>query len=245
MKNRFIVLVTQRDAVSFIKKCLDSIMVQTYKNYIVPIMDDGSIDGTWEIIKTYPTPFYGIHNYTPHIDYCRNFITGINAFAKEDDIIVLVSGDDYLYSDDVLEYLNGVYQDKDIWLTYGSFIASSGTWGKDFCKPLTDTRIYRRSHQWFTSHLITCRKKLWSKLNDKDLRYIDGRYPNHSFDNAFMYPMIEMTGLKHLKFIEKILYVYNDQNPLCAINFAKDPHACMRERKYWSKQPMYDELIEL
>jgi len=72
-----------------------------------------------------------------------------------------------------------------------------------------------------------------------------GHYPNHSFDNAFMYPMVEMAGLKHTKFVEKILYVYNDQNPLNEINFKKDPGACGRERKYWSKQPMYDELKEL
>lgn len=245
MKNRFMILVAQKDAVQFIKKCLDSVMSQTYKNYIVPVMDDCSTDGTWEIVKTYPAPFYGIRNNEPRVNWCKNFIVGINTFAKENDIIVFLSGDDWLYSDDVLEYLNKVYQDKDVWLTYGSFIASSGTWGTDFCKPLEDTKTYRRSHQWITSHLITCRKRLWNRLNDKDLRLADGKYPNHSFDNAFMYPMVEMAGLKHIKYIKKLLMVYNDQNPLCAINYKKDPGACMRERKYWSQQPMYEELKEL
>lgn len=243
-QNRFIVLVTQYNAVQFIKKCLDSVMIQTYKNYIVPIMDDCSTDGTWEIVKQYPEPFYGIRNDPKHEFCCRNFITAINVFAEDDDIIALLSGDDWLYSDDVLEYLNGVYQDDNIWLTYGSFVAASGTWGKDFCKPLINTQTYRRSGKWFTSHLITCRKRLWDKIRNQDLMY-NGNYPNHSFDNAFMYPMVEMAGLKHTKFIEKILYVYNDQNPLNEINFKKDPGACGRERKYWSKQPMYDELKEL
>jgi glycosyltransferase involved in cell wall biosynthesis len=239
------ILVTQKDAVAFIKKCLDSIAMQTYKNYIVPIMDDCSTDGTWEIVKTYPEPFIGIRNDPPQQFYIKNFIAGINAFSEDDDIIVFVSGDDYLYSDDVLAYLNEIYQDPDIWLTYGSFETLSAPWGKGFCKQITDTRTYRRSRQWFTSHLITCRKKLWKKLKDEDLRYVNGEYPNHSFDNAFMYPMLEMTGLKHVKFVEKTMYVYNDINPLNVINYQKDPGACMRERRYWSKQPMYDELTEL
>ena len=243
-QNRFIVVVTQRNAVAFIKKCLDSVMMQTYKNYIVPIMDDCSDDGTWEIVKQYPEPFYGIRNDPRHEFYCKNFITAINTFSERGDILALLSGDDWFYSNDVLEYLNGVYQDEDVWLTYGSFVSSSGAIGADFCKPLTDTRTYRRNHKWYTSHLITCRKELWDKIRNEDLLY-HGNYPNHSFDNAFMYPMIEMAGLKHTKYIEKVLYVYNDQNPLCLENYKKDPGACMRERRYWSKRPMYDELTEL
>jgi hypothetical protein len=60
-----------------------------------------------------------------------------------------------------------------------------------------------------------------------------------------MYSMVEMAGLKHIKYIEKILYVYNDQNPLNEVNFKKDPGACGRERKYWSGRPIHDELITL
>jgi glycosyltransferase involved in cell wall biosynthesis len=244
MNNRFLILVTQRNAVAFIKKCLDSVMQQTYKNYIVPIMDDASDDGTWEIVCQYPEPFYGIRNFVPNEWWCVNFIRGINSFSQDGDILVLLSGDDWLYSNDVLEYLNNVYQDKDIWLTYGSFVSSSGAIGADFCKPLTDTKTYRRSGKWFTSHLITCRIELWRKIKYEDLLY-QGHLPNHSFDNAFMYPMVEMAGLKHTKYIEKVLYVYNDQNPLCAENFKKDPGAFGRERRYWSKRPLYNELKEL
>jgi glycosyltransferase involved in cell wall biosynthesis len=247
MKNRFFILVTQRNAVAFIEKCLSSITAQTYKDYFVIIMDDYSDDGTWEIVQKYCAEnenFQAIRNNSKQEYPCKNFITAINTFALNTDILALLSGDDWFYSDDVLKYLNEVYQDDNTWLTYGSFVAASGTWGKDFCKPLSNPRTYRRSRDWYTSHLITCRKKLWDKIRNEDLMY-QGHYPNHSFDNAFMYPMVEMAGLKHTKFVEKILYVYNDQNPLNEINFKKDPGACGRERKYWSKQPMYDELKEL
>ena len=111
--------------------------------------------------------------------------------------------------------------------------------------PLYDTKNYRRSNQWLVSHLITCRRKLFDRIDDKDLRYINGQYPNNSFDCAMIYPMVEMCGLKHLKFIDKVLYVYNDQNPVAIANYKRDPKACLRERKFWTQKPSYNELEEL
>ena len=240
--NRFVLLVTQRDAAPFIKTCLDSIVAQTYKNYFVIIMDDNSTDGTWEIIQTYP--FQAIH--TPKQKYhCKNFVAGINAFATNpEDIICFISGDDYLASDDVLEHLDGVYSDPSVWLTYGNFVPTSGEYGP-YCHALEDTRTYRRSGSWFTSHLITCKKKLWDKIRDEDLRYSDGNYPNNSFDLAFMYPMVEMAGLRHSRFIEKVLYMYNDRNPVAVEHFKEDPKACLREREWWRKKAKYPELDSL
>jgi glycosyltransferase involved in cell wall biosynthesis len=206
-------------------------------------MDDCSTDGTMDIIKTYP--FQCIHNTVKRPYPINNFIFAINNFAtKREDIITFLSGDDYLYCEDVLEHLNGVYQNPDIWLTYGNFIPSSGKY-EPICKPITDTKNYRRSHTWYASHLVTCKKKLWEKIDDKDLRLYGKEYPNNSFDAAFLYPMIEMCGNKHLQFVEKILYVYNDQNPVGAAHFAEDKHACMRERKYFVNKPSYPELVEL
>lgn len=91
MSTRFFILVTQRNAEPFIRRCLDSIQVQTYKNYEVVIMDDASTDGTWEIIQQYP--FQAIQ--TPKQPYhCKNFVTAINTFAQQEDVICFVSGDE-------------------------------------------------------------------------------------------------------------------------------------------------------
>jgi glycosyltransferase involved in cell wall biosynthesis len=243
MDNRFIILVTQRNAAPYIRKCLDSVITQTYKNYEVIIMDDASDDGTWEIIqKEYPQ-FQAIHT-TKQPYHIRNFIAGIHLAATDkEDVIVFLSGDDHLYSDDVLEYLNGVYQ-EDIWLTYGNFIRTSGLHGKG-CFPITNTRRYRKSGQWLASHLVTCKKKLFDAVKDEDLRYQNGEYPNNSFDGAMLYPMIEMCGQKHMRFVDKVLYVYNDQNPVAHANYVKDKRACLRERAYYVSKSEYSELDSL
>lgn len=243
MNNRFAILITQRDAAPFIRKCLDSVVSQTYKNYEVIIMDDNSTDGTWEIIqKEYPQ-FQSIH--TPKQDYyIKNFVAGINLCATDrEDIIVLVSGDDYLYSDDVFEYLNNVYQ-EDIWLTYGNFIRTSGLHGKG-CFPIPDTRAYRKKGDWLASHLVTHKKKLYDKIKKEDLLYANGQYPNHSYDCSILYPMIEMCGQKHMRFIDKVLYVYNDQNPVAIADYRRDPRVSLRERAFWMSKPSYPELTEL
>jgi len=244
MDNRFTTLITQRDAAPFIRRCLDSVVNQTYKNYEIIIMDDNSTDGTWEIIKSEYSQFQCIH--TPKQDYhIKNFIAGINLIATDrEDIIVFLSGDDYLYGTDVLEYLNGVYQDVDVWMTYGNFIRTSREHSKG-CYPIPDTRAYRTSGTWFVSHLFTCKKKLFDSIKKEDLLYSNGEYPNNSFDCAMYYPMVEMSGHKHLRFIDKVLYVYNDQNPVAHAHYLEDKKACLRERKFWVAKPSYPELTEL
>jgi hypothetical protein len=139
--------------------------------------------------------------------------------------------------------LNEIYT-PDIWFTYGNFIRTSGLHGKG-CFPITEPALYRRSGLWFASHLVTCRKKLFDAIKKEDLLYMNGEYPNNSFDSAMIYPMVEMCGVKHMRFIDKVLYVYNDQNPVAHAHYMEDKKACLRERKFWVAKPSYKELTEL
>lgn len=236
-KNHFVILITQHNTVKYIKQCLDSVFYQDYKNYTVIVMDDCSTDGTWEIIQKYP--FFSIRNDVKLTHHIENFIKGISGFAVDpEDIIVFLSGDDYLAGNDVLSYLNNAYQ-TETWFTYGQFVPLSKSYGP-YCEPIPDTRTYRKSGQWLASHLVTCKKWLWDKIDDKDLRYKDGEYPNHSFDRAFIYPLIEMAGAKHIKFIEKVLYIYNDLNPACITNMA--PDESIIESEYYMTKEIYNEI---
>ena len=42
----------------------------------------------------------------------------------------------------------------------------------------------------------------------------DGGFYKYTFDQAMMYPMVEMAGQEHFVPIKKVLYVYNRLNPL-------------------------------
>ena len=234
--NKFRIIVTQYNAVDYIEKCLDSIMSQTYTNYEVVVIDDCSIDGTLDIVQKYPV--YIIRNsFRTQISYI-NFQKGIKMFPENDeDIMVFLSGDDYFASDDVLSHLNEVYQD-DVWMTYGNFVPLSGGYGP-FCYPIPNTRTYRKSPLWVASHLITFKKWLWDSIKEEDFKH-NGEFPKYAFDCAFLYPMIEMSGHKHIRFINKVLYIYNDQNPMCI--FKLDPEGSVECTNYFKNKPSYDEL---
>ena len=237
INNRFIIIVTQRNAVEYIQKCLDSILNQTYTNYKVVVVDDYSDDGTLDIIRRYP--FHIISHTEKKCCSALNTIEALSLIPTHtDDIILLVSGDDYLKDSEVLGYLNSVYQEN-ILMTYGQYEPLSGGY-KDACKPIKDIPAYRHSSVWWASHPITFKKKLWDLIDDEDLRMDDGDYGHYSFDAAILYPMLEMCGRKYHRFIERILYVYNDLNPECIFKIKPDEN--LKEAEYFRNKKPYKTL---
>lgn len=215
--NKFVVVVPVYNAERYIARCLESVLSQDYKNYVLVVIDDCSTDNTCRIIND-------IHNkYSGGFIVCKNqqrdgsalgnIVKGIKLISSDKEgVIVTIDGDDFLYNNGVLSYLNGVYQDKNIYMTYGQFVPLSRSYGK-FCKPIPDPKKYRKSGEWFASHLRTFKNKLWEQIKDGDLRDENGDYYKVAGDAAYMYPLIEMCGTKYCKFIDEILYVYNDLNP--------------------------------
>ena len=61
----------------------------------------------------------------------------------------------------------------------------------------------------------------WDDKNDIISRYNPGKYQNSegnywdvAGDLAFMFPMFEMSGEKHYRYLSSINYIYNETNPL-------------------------------
>jgi glycosyltransferase involved in cell wall biosynthesis len=249
--NHFVIISPVYNVLPYIEKCIMSVMNQSYKNFEYIVIEDCSTDGTRE--KT--LELQAKHGFNVCYNPIRtesplgNFVKGIGLSpGSKDDIIVTVDGDDWLIDDTVLEYLNEVYQDPSVWMTYGSFVSSSGKIA-GMCKQLLDTRNYRRLTTWVTSHLRTIKRKLWVKIKDGDLKDYNGNYYVYYPDTAYMFPAIEMAGLQHSKFIEKVLYVYNDRSPLCSAddwkNFPERQREICKIAKEIRLKRIYPELIEL
>lgn len=58
--NKFSVIIPCYNAASYIKRCLDSIVSQTYSNFEIVIVNDGSTDDSLNIIKNYQNYFKNI-----------------------------------------------------------------------------------------------------------------------------------------------------------------------------------------
>jgi glycosyltransferase involved in cell wall biosynthesis len=182
-------------------------------------MDDLSTDNTVEIIKK---EIKGDKRFKLIINSrkafaLKNIYDAIKISKPSDeDIIVTVDGDDWLSNKDVLSHLNEIYKKDDCWLTYGSYAEYPnnvrGKFAKQIPHRVIESNTYR-NHEWCTSHLRTFKAHLWNKIKREDLIDSEGNFYRMTWDLAFMFPMLEMSGHRS-KYIEKILYVYNVDNPI-------------------------------
>ena len=209
-----VILTTSYNCEKFIEKSLFSIMSQRYQDFTCYITDDVSTDNTVNIvretIKNDPrfilienkTKFFQPGNYD-------QIITSRNIDGEE--ICVEVDGDDWLPDSNVFTRINEVYKDKDVWMTSGSFRYHDGRPG--FANP--PTNFFNVRKQTFTlSHLRTWKSWLWKKIKHEDLRDENNNYWNVAGDLSFMFPMFEMSGEKHYRFLSDINYIYNESNPI-------------------------------
>jgi len=98
----FSVIIPAYNVEKYIKKCVDSVLNQTYKNYEIIIVNDGSTDKTFEIIKT---------NYTQHNIKIINQANGGLSCARNVGVqnscgkyLIFLDSDDW-WEDDLLENL--------------------------------------------------------------------------------------------------------------------------------------------
>lgn len=222
----------------YAKQCIDSVKAQTYKNWCHVIVDDCSTDTTYKIcqeqkesrntiIKT-PTNQKWTKN---AVEYCK---------PLDSDIVICLDLDDWLYDSAVLEKVVG-YHKQGKWLTYGQYQRASNN-AKGHCLPYPNhilaNRNFRR-HSFIASHLRTYRGFLWNGINKEHLKDQTGKYVDMGSDVGIMMPMLEMCDLNKIQFIDDILYVYNDLNPL---NDHKKDRALQKAVEHWfrslSKYPV-------
>lgn len=211
----FKIVIPSYNTVRWLRKTLDSIAIQNYKDYEVCVIDDASTqEEQKEIIQEYEKK-YGwktIYREKNH-GAVANFVDGIALLnPSDDDIIIMLDGDDWLYDKNVLRKLDKIYSDEEVSLTYGQFITYP-RWEIGFCRPPKKEETQTRQGEWIFSHLRTFKHLLWKSLNLNDLKDSSGNYYKTAWDFAIMFPLIEMAG-DSVKCVHEILHVYNLDNPL-------------------------------
>lgn len=93
----------------FLPKCLDSVLSQTYQNWVCVLVNDGSPDNSGKICDEYSqkdSRFKVIYKENEGVNYARR--DGVNYALKLDaDYISFIDPDDYVLE----KYLNDMYQD--------------------------------------------------------------------------------------------------------------------------------------
>jgi glycosyltransferase involved in cell wall biosynthesis len=210
-----IIVTTLFNAENYIEKCLSSIKGQTFEDFKCYITDDLSTDNSVNLVKNFiknDDRFILIEN-TEKLYQPGNYDQVIrnNPNIDDEEIIVEIDGDDWLPDSDTLNRINKVYSDKNVWIANGRFVYSTGVPG--FSSKQIITNDLRRI-RFTASHIRTWRAFLWRKIKLDDLKDENGIYWKVTGDLSFMYPMLEMSGEEHYRFMEDINYVYNEQNPI-------------------------------
>ena len=209
-----VILTTTYNCENYVERSLMSIMSQRYDDFKCYITDDLSTDRTVEVIKKTISndPRFVLIQNTKKMYQPGNYdqiIRGMN--IKDDEICVEVDGDDWLPNSNVFGTLAEIYSDPNVWMTSGSFKYHDGRPG--FAQePHSFNQV--RTLTFTLSHMRTWRSWLWKRIDPKDLKDENGEYWSVAGDLSFMYPMFEMSGPDHFKFIKDILYVYNESNPI-------------------------------
>src|SRR3989338_7560872 len=199
----------------YYKNNLLSLFNQTFTDWVCYYIDDNSQDGTYELAYE----FVKAHNMQNKFIFIKNvqnlgaIENQYNVISKCEDhkIIVILDGDDQFYGPDNLSYIHEIYQDPNVWLTYGSYeslIKSDCIYYKEVVgdKNINNKDFFRKS-PWFFSHLRTFYAGLFKKIKPEDLMYQD-KFLISLPDLAIMYPMLEMANgeIKHFKYLDKKLY---------------------------------------
>ena len=212
----FNIVVPVFNAEKYIEKCLYSIINQSYKRFQVQVVDDCSGDSSYEIASSICKGYENLKIFRNprRIGALNNICNLLNMNIKEPTktIDLIVDGDDYLYSGDVLNILKERYIKTNCLITYGSHISSKGIQGKKYPRLIRKFNLYRK-YFWYATHLKTFRHDLWLALNPQDLTNKSNEYFSVASDLAIMFPMLEMAGNRQ-EFISEILYAYNDNNPI-------------------------------
>jgi glycosyltransferase involved in cell wall biosynthesis len=219
----------------YLEKCLRSVAMQTYKNYLCVAIDDASQENysseirqilTLEKFKLVvnPTRQYALYSRILALDYVNYQCGGLS----DDDIIVHLDGDDWFADENSLLTIAQAYL-TDTLATYGGAMrlqngqlfqpymhalsnkAIERKWGKtvgpEYPADVIKRRDYR-NYPWGACHCRTFKYKLYKQIFRSDFLDQEGNYFKYATDMAIFLPILEMAG-DRIRYINETIYIYN------------------------------------
>lgn len=220
-QNKFVVIVTCYNKAKWVGFNINSLKQQSYGNFIAIYGYDKSKDNTLDVIARNiedDTRLILVHNKVQESQLtnyfnCIDYLEQANLISDED-IIVELDADDWLLHPFVFQYLNQIYQDPSIWMTYGQYVHyPGGHTGGHFHLELDDEVDRLNNYRQATfpySHLKTYKYHLLKKVPPESLINPEtGKIFDITADFALCMPMVEMAGKKRIYRVEEPIYVYN------------------------------------
>ena len=178
----------------YLNKCLDSLVNQTYKNCEIILVNDGSLDNSEKIIKSYAKNYSNIV-YLKDTNHGQGHARNLGIKKATGDLITFVDSDDYVDLTMIEELVNSL-GDSDVSVC-------------DIMKIDNDQEIYFKNYLDYGSDQVNfCLShpgpvaKLYRKVILTNHQFMEGVYYE---DLAFT---TTLRNIKKVSYIEKPLYYY-------------------------------------
>lgn len=217
MERPIVVVIPSYNNAFWYKKNIDSVMQQEYQNVRIIYCDDCSTDGTGDLVHEH---VFNTGRLNRDVTMIRNK-SRVGSLANiyhmvhqcaDDEIVVVLDGDDWFAHNRVLQVINTAYADSGVWATYGSLVTQPGGYRQQsgyFPDIVEQGNSYRR-YDWICVAPRTFYAGLFKQIKLSDLLY-QGSFFAAAGDVAYMIPMLEMAAGKYT-YIDDILYIYNWEN---------------------------------
>ncbi|MBN1392335.1 MAG: glycosyltransferase family 2 protein [Sedimentisphaerales bacterium] len=156
----------------YLKETLQSVFAQTYKDYEVVVVDDGSTDGTEEMIKSLDRPvrYYWVNHIGQYA--ARNKLIEL----AQGKYITFVDSDDLLFPDTIERLMNAIDKNGPDVIAYGAHVGldEKGRFVKRKQRPLPSGNITSELFEFIYVHScgMMCAKRLYEDVGcfDASLR---------------------------------------------------------------------------
>lgn len=226
-QNRIVIVSPFWNAENYIQRCIESVAQQEYNNYLHVLIDDCSDDNSYStaidsinsLPKEIQNHFIVLKN-TENRGAIFNQLSTIKSYANDDDIVMLLDGDDWLVNNPTIFHLYNNLYNQGYEFTYGSMrsiIDNIPLISENYPTHIKENKLYREhKFDWLIpyTHLRTFRKKLVNNINESQLKDENSNWMKAGADAPFFYELIEQADPNRVYCLKEIVYEYNDANPL-------------------------------
>lgn len=210
---KFSVILPVYKVEKYLHECVDSVLNQSYNDFEVILVDDGSPDACPQICDEYAAKdnrIHVIHQKNAGIACARN--AGIA--AAKGDYVICIDSDDYLIDNNVLSSIAEKTENNSdvVMFGYKKFFESDGSWGADVC-PIacndTNPGIIIKSLLRNGSYIATA----WTKairrqlLADNKIFFKPGMVSGEDVD----WYLNILCNVKNFAFVEKACLAYRQR----------------------------------
>ena len=160
------VIVPVYNTKNYLNKCLDSLISQSYSNYEIIVINDGSTDGSKEVIEEYERKYSNIiviNQNNLGLSVARNI--GIKVASGK--YLAFVDGDDYLGRDFILNLVNKAEVDNADMVVCGYCMVDDTD--REICSVIPINYKKFEMEEWTCRIMAACfrliNKEFWTKNN--------------------------------------------------------------------------------